>query len=368
MGGTDKKRILFAGGGTAGHLMPAINIAREMKKIDQKAVFLFLGKRGGIERNIVSKFGFETEEIDVIAMKRSPMGIIRFLLNWSKSYKQALGVIDRFNPVAVVGTGGYVSAPAIRAAHKSGKLIFLQEQNSLPGLAARSVAKLADTIFIAYDSAAEYLGKSKCRTVGNPIRGDIAGRDRNESIRKFGLNPARKTLLILGGSSGAKGINEIMADLILDEFLPGDWQVLWQTGGREYDKFRLGTAGNRFAGIMLPFIDDMPAAYASAELVLSRAGAMALSEIEAVGLPSVLVPYPHATGDHQTLNARILEKAGAAIVIKEENLRSSLKETLLKLFDDESARKKMSAAALRLAKPDAAREISKIILDRINEI
>jgi len=368
MGRSEIKRILFAGGGTAGHLMPAINIAREMKRIDKGVIPLFVGKRGGIERNIVARFGFDIEEIDVIGMKRSPMGIIRFLLNWNRSVKQALEVIERFDPVAVVGAGGYVSAPAIRAAHKMGKLIFLQEQNSLPGLAARSVAKFADTIFTAYESAGLYLGKSRCRVMGNPIRGDIAGSDRNESIRKFGLNPGKKTLLVLGGSSGAAGINETIAELILSDFLPGDWQILWQTGERDYDKSRLRIAGDKLKGAMLPFIDDMPAAYASADLVLSRAGAMALSEIEAARLASVLIPYPHATGDHQTLNAKILEKAGAAIVINEGKLSGTLKQILTSLFIDEKARNRMSAAAASLGKPNAAREISQIILDRINEV
>jgi len=366
--GPDAIRILFAGGGTAGHLMPALNIAGEMIGIDKRVKPLFVGKRGGIEREIVARFGYEIEEIEVIGMRRTPMGMVRFLLNWRKSLDQAMEIVKRFQPGAIVGTGGYVSAPVIRAGHKAGKIVFLQEQNSLPGLAARSMAKYADTIFIAYDSARKYLKASRCKLTGNPIRSDIAGREKDSSIKKFGLDPARKTLLVLGGSSGAAGINQKVAELVRGGFFPGNWQLLWQTGKRDYESLRRHTMSEKRMGILLPFIDDMPAAYASADLVLSRAGAMALSEIAAAGLPSLLVPFPHATGDHQRQNAASLEKMGGAVVVDESEINIKLESVLNDLFNDESRRNKMSVAAFESGKPDAARVIAQDILDRINEI
>lgn len=356
-------RILFAGGGTAGHLMPAINIASEMIKANENVKPLFVGKRGGMERDIVGRYGYEIEEIDVIGMRRTFPGVIKFVMNWNKGNKQALRIIHRFDPAAVVGTGGYVSAPVIRAAHKMNRKIFLQEQNSLPGLAVRSVARYADVIFIAYDSAESYFDESKCSLTGNPIRVDIGDRDMETSKREFGLNADKKTLLVLGGSSGASSINETIPEFVID-IMPEDWQILWQTGSRDYKRYYENTT-ERIKGAMIPFIDDMPSAYAAADLVLSRAGAMALSEITAAGLPSVLIPYPHATGDHQTLNARVLEEAGAAVIVTETEINSGLISVLEKMMTDDSERDRMGKAAKAMGKPGAAREIARTILERI---
>jgi UDP-N-acetylglucosamine--N-acetylmuramyl-(pentapeptide) pyrophosphoryl-undecaprenol N-acetylglucosamine transferase len=361
-------RILFAGGGTAGHLFPAINIAMEMKRMKGRVKPLFLGKKGGMEREIVERFGFEIREIEAIGMKRTVTGLLKFMLNWNKGYRQSLAVVREFDPVAVVGTGGYISAPAVRAGHRMNRWIFIQEQNSLPGLASRSVARYADMIFVAYESASRYLGKEKCLLTGNPIAPGMVGRDREESLREFDLDMDKKTLLIMGGSGGATGINKTASNLIAQNNIPSDWQVLWQTGKRDYDEYREKATRMRINGILMPFIEDMPAAYASADLVLSRAGAMALSEVTAVGLPSVLIPYPHATGDHQRLNAAFLGDAGAAIVISETEAEEKLPGVLAELFANETRRKEMSESALKSAKPNAASEISRTILDRINEV
>ncbi|MEE9554651.1 MAG: undecaprenyldiphospho-muramoylpentapeptide beta-N-acetylglucosaminyltransferase [candidate division Zixibacteria bacterium] len=363
MSGSESERILFAGGGTAGHLMPAINIATEMTKMNRKIKPLFVGKKGGMEQDIVGRYGYEIEEIDVIGMKRTPRGVIRFIMNWNTGNKQAMKIIREYDPAIVIGTGGYVSAPIIRAAHKMKKRIFLQEQNSLPGLALRSVARYADIIFIAYDSARSYFDESKCCLTGNPIRTDIGNRDPVKSKGKFGLDVKKKTLLVLGGSSGASSINETVSKLVSD-FTHDDWQLLWQTGNRDYNRYYEKTTG-KVRGALFPFIDDMPSAYAAADLVLSRAGAMALSEITAAGLPSVLIPYPHATGDHQTMNARVLEKAGAAVVVAESEINLKLKAALDKMMTNDIERSRIGKAAGAIGNPDAAREIAKTILERI---
>lgn len=356
-------RILFAGGGTAGHLMPAINIASEMIKANENVKPLFVGKRGGMERDIVSRFGYDIEEINVIGMKRTIFGVAKFIMNWNTGNIQASKILRRFDPAAVVGTGGYVSAPVIRAARRMNKPIFLQEQNSLPGLALRSVAPHANTIFIAYESAKSFFRKSKCELTGNPIRTDIIDREKESSIRKFGLDLDQKTLLVLGGSSGATSINEMVSKILIDS-LPEDWQLLWQTGGRDYNRF-YEKCSDKLRGGIFSFIDDIPSAYAAADLVLSRAGAMALSEITVAGLPSVLIPYPHATGDHQTLNARVLEEAGAAVIVTETEINSRLISVLERMMTNDSERDGMGKAAKAMGKPCAAREIARTILERI---
>lgn len=365
MGAVGRKKILFAGGGTAGHLVPAVNIALAMRGIDDTTTPLFIGKRSGIEREMVEKLGFDIKEIDAVGMRRTPAGFLKFLLNWRRSYRQTVAIMKEFGPAAVVGTGGYVSAPAVRAAHKLSIPIYIQEQNSLPGLTTRIGNRYADIVFTAYESAAKYLDADKCRLVGNPIRQDIIGEKRESAYLQFDLDPQKDTLLILGGSSGAESINAVVAAMVSERFFPENWQILWQTGHRNYSDISRSIPSDSLNGTIVPFIDDMPAAYSIADLVLSRAGAMALSEISAVGLPAILMPYPHATGDHQTLNAKRLEDAGAAIIVPEKEMGKRLRNTLNYLFADDGLREKMSAAARKMGRPDAAKVIARTILDRI---
>ncbi len=364
-GRTRSKKILFAGGGTAGHLLPAINIALAMRGIDDTTTPLFIGKRNGIEREIVEKLGFDIREIDAVGMRRTPAGFLKFLLNWRKGYRQTVEIMKEFEPVAVVGTGGYVSAPAVRAAHKLNIPIYIQEQNSLPGLTTRIGNRYADIVFTAYESAAKYLDADKCQMVGNPIRQDLFGGNRESAYLQFDLDPQKNTLLVLGGSSGAESINAIVAAMVSDRFFPENWQMLWQTGHRNYSDISRFIPADSLNGAIVPFIDDMPAAYAITDLALSRAGAMALSEISAIGLPAILIPYPYATGDHQTLNAKRLEDAGAAVIVPEKEMGKRLRNTLNYLFTDDGLRMKMSAAARKKGRPDAARVIARTILDRI---
>ncbi len=346
-------------------MMPAINIALAVKRIDDVCELLFIGKRDGIERGIVSGYGFAIEEIDVVPMRRTLSGIVRFLISWRRACRQTSGILKAFHPDAVIGTGGYVSAPAMRMAGRRGIPLFIQEQNSLPGLAARFGAKYAEIVFTAYDKASEYLDSQKCCNVGNPIREDICDGVRETAYGKFGLDPGKNTLLVLGGSSGARNINESMLRLLSEGFLPEGWQLLWQTGKADYARIDDSLKSSKDVNVVIePFIDDMPSAYALADLVVSRAGAMALAEIAAVGLPSVLIPYPHAAGDHQMLNARVLQDKGAAIVISEKEMDTRIEDVLSRLFQDTESRKKMASAARAMARPDAARNIAAIILER----
>ena len=363
-----RHRVLLAGGGTAGHLMPAINIALQMTKIDETVEPLFIGKKDGMEAAIVTKFGFAIREIDVVGLKRNPAGLVRFLLNWRKGSNQAMKIIKEFDPAVLVGTGGYVSAPVVRAANKRNIPIFLQEQNSLPGLATRSLGNKATAIFTAYESAANYLPHEKCRLVGNPLRPDILDADRQTAVREFGIKPSRKTLLILGGSSGAQAINRAVLKLVTTDCIPPNWQILWQTGAKDFEKIKSLVTREKFNGQMQPFIFNMPGAYAVADLLISRAGAMALAEIAVWGLPSILIPFPFATGDHQTLNARQFEKAGAAIVVPESEIETRLSLSMDGLLNNDGKRSNMAREARKLAKPDASKIIAETILGKINEV
>ncbi|UCC80339.1 MAG: undecaprenyldiphospho-muramoylpentapeptide beta-N-acetylglucosaminyltransferase [Candidatus Zixiibacteriota bacterium] len=364
----NRKRVLFAGGGTAGHLMPAINIAREMVILNNEIVPHFVGKKNGMESRIVKNNGFEIDEIDVIGMRRTISGIIKFAVKWFSGYRQAKNIINDTSPVAVVGTGGYISAPVVKAAYRKGIPIFLQEQNSLPGLASRTLSRYALVIFTAYESAAKYLNRAKCVMIGNPVRTDITSGDRIRSLQIFDLDSQMNTLLVLGGSSGARAINLAVLNFIKGDRLPDDWQILWQTGENDYQFIRSSVSPDENRIKILAFIDDMPAAYSASDLVISRAGAMALSEITAVGLPSVLIPFPYATGDHQTLNAKALEESGAAVIIPEKEMNKKLEDIVRDLFNNASKRRSMSENARHLGKPGAAKAIAKTILEKIDEI
>jgi len=364
----NQKRMLFAGGGTAGHLMPAINIALEIVKLNKAIKPRFVGKKDGMENGIVKSYGFEIDEIDAIGMRRTIAGILKFAVKWFSGYSQAKNIINNISPVAVVGTGGYISAPVVKAAYRKRIPIFLQEQNSLPGLASRTLSKYALIIFTAYESAGRYLDRVKCVLIGNPVRSDIASAKRADSFKQFDIDPQKNTLLVLGGSSGARGINSAILNLVKENRIPDDWQIIWQTGKNDYEYMKSSISPDDHRLRIVEFVDDMPAAYAASDLVVSRAGAMALSEITAVGLPSILIPYPYATGDHQTLNAKALEDPGAAIIIQEKEISDRLEDVFNDLFGNAEKRKSMSENARRLGKPEAAKIIAKTILEKIDEI
>jgi UDP-N-acetylglucosamine--N-acetylmuramyl-(pentapeptide) pyrophosphoryl-undecaprenol N-acetylglucosamine transferase len=365
---TGRHKVLFAGGGTGGHLMPAINIALALKRKDEELQALFVGKRGGMEAAIVERFSFKISEIEVVALKRNLGGAVKFILNWNKGLKQALNIIDDFHPQVMVGTGGYVSAPVVRAAHKRGISIFMQEQNSFPGLATRTLSKMAESVFIAYEGAAHFLPKEKCRLIGNPIRPDLLNADKEAAFAEFRLDRSKKTLLVVGGSSGARGINSAVVDIVNGGSIPSDWQLLWQIGQKEFEKMTGIIDKEKFCGRTLPFIDNMPGAYAVADLIVSRSGAMALAEIAACALPSILIPYPSAAGDHQSLNAGEFSRTGAAMVIPESEVGKRFAIELEGLFLNEEKRGSMARAAGKLARPGAADIIADTILEKINEV
>jgi UDP-N-acetylglucosamine--N-acetylmuramyl-(pentapeptide) pyrophosphoryl-undecaprenol N-acetylglucosamine transferase len=361
-------KVLFAGGGTAGHLMPAINIALELKRLDNRLRALFVGRVNGMESAIVKKFGFEIREIEVTGFKRNPLGLLRFILKWRKGLRQAKEILKDFDPAVVIGTGGYVSAPVVRAAYRAGKPVFLQEQNSLPGLATRTLSQMAERIFISYESAAKYIDKGRCILAGNPLRPDLLEAERESSYKEFGLDPEKKTLLVIGGSSGARNINFSILDIIRLEKMPSDWQLLWQTGQKDFVEISQGVTPDNIRGKIMPFIFSMPEAYAVADLIICRAGAMTLSEIAAWGLPSILIPYPYATGDHQTTNALQFKRAGAAELIPESEIGVRLESSMLDLMAKAEKRQAMATAARKLARLDAASIIANSVLEKVNAL
>ena len=356
-------RVLLAGGGTGGHLFPAIAIARELSRLDPSGQIEFVGTRYGIEYGMKDQIGYP---LALIAMRglarRLSLTLFAFPFRFVVSIMQALRICSRFRPDVVVGTGGYVSGPVIIAASIKGIPRAMQEQNSYPGLVTRKLAARADVVFIAYKKAQEYLpAGTRCEFYGNPVRSDIASGTRAEALKKFNLRDDRKTILILGGSQGARRINQAVLDSLdcLDENI----QLLWQSGKRDYTEVASRLDKKDFAVALFPFCNEMELVYAAADLAVARAGALTLAELTACGVPSLLIPFPQAAADHQTHNAAEVVAAGAAEMIPDtelDNIKLLQKSVEIVRSDRLSH---MANAARKLGRPHAAAEIAQEILN-----
>ena len=355
-------RALFAGGGTGGHLFPAIAIAQEMTAIDHNCRIEFVGTRYGIEYRMKDDLGYPLRTIAIRGLARKlSFSLVMFPLRLLVAVVQSLRICSRFKPDIVVGTGGYVAGPVIIAAALKGIPRVLQEQNSYPGLVTRKLATKTNVIFTAYKKAEDYLPAGvKFKRLGNPIRRTLTRGNRDEAIKKFGLRPDRKTILILGGSQGAHRINEAVLQSLdrLDDKL----QLLWQCGKRDYKEVAARLNKKDFVISLFPFSNDMDAVYAAADLAVARGGALTIAELTACGIPSILIPYPYATADHQTHNAAEVAAAGAAEIIRDAELD---KLELLKMAVDIAHSDRldiMREKAAALGKPEAALEIAREIL------
>ncbi|MBO8126016.1 MAG: undecaprenyldiphospho-muramoylpentapeptide beta-N-acetylglucosaminyltransferase [Firmicutes bacterium] len=372
-------RYLFAGGGTGGHIYPALSLAEALSKIDEKAEFVFIGSRRGLEQKIIPRAGYPLETVDIQAFQRKlSFDTLVTVAKAAYSLPKSLAIIRRFRPDVVIGTGGYVSGPPVLAAHWLRVPIVLQEQNALPGVTTRLLLNKASAVLVGYAAAKErLLPKLKgdpniIKYTGNPIRADITKVSRAEGCARLGLDPAKKTLLVFGASQGSKAINTAFSSAWQQLAKDRSLQVIWQTGEGQYQAIvdKLGLGGfEREPGFvstgnlqLRAYIHQMPEALAAADLVVARAGAISLAEITVKGLPSILIPLPTAAENHQEYNARALEAEGAAQVILEADLSG---ETLLNavqdLLENDTKREKMAAASRKLARPRAAEEGAAII-------
>ncbi|MEW6412544.1 MAG: undecaprenyldiphospho-muramoylpentapeptide beta-N-acetylglucosaminyltransferase [Candidatus Zixiibacteriota bacterium] len=318
-------RIILAGGGTGGHLFPAIAIAdrvTEMLKDRMPVEILFVGTKRGLEFRMRDSLGYPLHLINMRGIVRGftlvnllvPFIVIAALVKSSR-------LISRFRPDLVIGTGGYVCWPVLKMAAFKGITTLLQEQNSLPGVATRQLAGKAKKIYLGFERAKEYLKTdAKMIVTGNPVRSSISKGDRSAAIKRFGLQPDRKTILVLGGSQGARAINNAVLDSLDKLETNQGVQILWQTGKRDYKEVEVKAAQKASNCALFPFAQEMDLVYAAADIVIARAGALTLAEITACGLPAILVPYPYAAGDHQKKNAQDYVERGMAMMIDEKDL------------------------------------------------
>ena len=370
-------RFVIAGGGTGGHIYPALAIARALERQDATATILFVGTGHGLESELVPHAGYPLQTIHLYGFQRRISW--RNLQNvfWTvRSLWEVRKILREFRPDAVIGTGGYVCGPVVWSAASAGIPTLIQEQNAFPGVTNRILSRVVDVAAVGYPEAAPKFAGHKARVVvtGNPVREDLLQETREESCRHFGLRPELPVLLITGGSQGARSINQ--AALAVHRRWAGkkEVQILHITGQTGYNNIihtlqaeglpiHDGEAGR----IVVPYLHEMPKALAAARLVVSRAGAIGLAELTLRGIPAILIPYPFASENHQEINARALEKNGAAVVIRDSELTGELlTATVEKLIADSEKLRSMAAAAAAMGTPRAADEIAALVFDLLN--
>ena len=354
-------KFIISGGGTGGHIFPAISIANALKKQLPDAEILFVGALGRMEMERVPAAGYPIEGLPISGFNRKNMlRNISVVFNLLRSLLLARQIISRFKPNVVIGVGGYASAPTLRAASALGVPTVIQEQNSYAGVTNKLLAKKAKRICVAYEGMERFFPKEKLVITGNPVRQDLFSITPGtiQAYEFFGLDPNKKTLLVVGGSLGARTINQsVVAGL--EKFLEANVQVIWQTGKFYIDKAREAAAPYASANLLVTdFIARMDLAYSIADLVVSRAGASSISELCLLAKPAILIPSPNVAEDHQTQNALALVRKDAAVMIKDAVAIEELASKAIYLINDEKELNKLSANILKLAEKDSADRIA----------
>ena len=364
-----KHKFLISGGGTGGHIFPAISIANALKKQVPDAEILFVGALGRMEMERVPAAGYPIEGLPVSGFDRKNMlRNIRVLWNLGRSLLLARKIIKRFKPDVAIGVGGYASAPTLRAASAFGVPTVLQEQNSYAGVTNKLLAKKAKRICVAYEGMEKFFPKDKIVLTGNPVRQDLfsIAPKTNEAYNFFNLDPKKKTILVVGGSLGARTINQSIIAGLNKLAKSEDIQVIWQTGKFYIKEARKATECHTTTGLLVTdFVSRMDLAYSIADLVVSRAGASSISELCLLAKPVILVPSPNVAEDHQTQNALALVRKDAAVMIKDVDAKEQLVDRALELINNEAELKKLSDNILKLAEKDSADRIANEILKLI---
>lgn len=361
------KRIIIAGGGTGGHIFPAIAIANALKKQESQTEILFVGAKGKMEMEKVPQAGYQIEGLDIAGFNRSSLikniGLPMKLL---KSFLQVKKIFKSFQPDAVIGVGGYSSFPVLRFAQAKGIPSFIHESNSFAGKSNILLGKKATKVFVASDGMEKFFPANKIVISGNPIRpsiANVASIAKEEAVKFFGLQPGKKTLLVVGGSLGARSINEAV-ERGLNDLIGIGLQIIWQTGKTDANKWK-EAANNQPSVWVNEFITEMEKGYAAADIVISRAGAMAKAELCAVKKPVLFVPFPFAAEDHQTVNAMNLVEKQAALMVKDSEAFDRLVPTIIELAKNEKEQNELKENIAKYAVVNADEHIAKEIMKSI---
>lgn len=351
-------KLIISGGGTGGHIFPAVAIANEVRRRHPNADILFVGANGRMEMTRVPEAGYPIVGLDIAGLQRNltPKNLL-FPIKVMRAVRKAGKLIDKFKPDAVVGVGGYASAPVLLAATSRGIPALIQEQNSYAGLVNKLLARRVQRICVAYEGMEKFFPADRLVLTGNPVRTEIADGQRAEALAFFGLDAARPVLLVIGGSLGARTLNQATA-AALPSLREAGVQLLWQTGKTYFPEAEKQAAPYAFHNLKaLEFVRRMDLAYAAADVVISRAGALSVSELCLTGKPSILVPSPNVAEDHQTKNALALTSQQAALLVRDMEAASALYPAALALLQDPTQQQQLAANIRRLAHPQATATI-----------
>ncbi|MBP3655055.1 MAG: undecaprenyldiphospho-muramoylpentapeptide beta-N-acetylglucosaminyltransferase [Oscillospiraceae bacterium] len=371
-------KFLFACGGTAGHINPAIAVAGRLKELLPDSQFLFVGAKGKMEEDLVPRAGYEIKLIEITNIQRSLNleGIkhnLRTAVNVVKSLGESKRIIKEFQPDVVIGTGGYVCFPVLKAAQTMKIPTVLHESNAEPGLTTKMLSGSVDAMMVGFEeSVAAYKNQDIVTVTGTPVRGDFRTYSKETAKAELGIRQDEKLIVSVWGSLGATRMNEIMADFIADTYKDSDFDLIHAAGRERYDDMMeqlhslCPTGCSRQGYDVRPYIYDMSRVMAAADLVVCRAGASTLAELALMGKPCVLVPSPNVTNNHQEKNARVLENAGGAVVLVEAGLTSEqFKKTVLELIEDEKRLNTMAEAMKKAAPADATERITNVVLNLV---
>ena len=357
-------RFIISGGGTGGHISPAVAIANELKSRFPEAEFLFVGAKDKMEMQKVPHAGYAIKGLWISGIQRKiTFDNVMFPLKLASSMWNSFKIIKSFKPDVVIGTGGFASGAVLKAASMLNIPTVIQEQNSYPGITNKLLAKRANKICVAYENLERFFPKDKMILTGNPVRQDlIEAADKSEAIAYFNLDANKKTLLVLGGSLGARRINQLI-EKELDFLLSQNIQIIWQCGKlylNDYSKY------NEKDNVqVVAFIDRMDLVYAAADVVISRSGASSVSELCIVGKPTIFIPSPNVAEDHQTKNAKAISDKNGAILIRESELEAQFETVFSDLISNESKQLELSQNIKKIAKPNATKDIVEEIIKLI---
>jgi len=354
--------IIFAGGGTGGHIFPAVAVANHIKAVRPDVTVSFVGANGGMEMEKVPQSGYTIDGISIAGIQRKkwwknfilPFKILRSLIQSNK-------IIKKYKPAVVVGTGGYAAGPVLYMASRKGIPIVLMEANALPGLTNKWLKNRASLICVGSKAAMEYFPKEKCVYTGNPVRKDISGQKKEEGLAYFKFAQDKKTILVIGGSLGAGSINKAIANN-LDKLMAQNIQLIWQTGKVHYANYQQYEKKYPEKLRVLPFIQDMNLAYSAADIIISRAGAISLAELAIVQKAVILVPSPNVAENHQYKNAKELADENAAVLIPDAQVHEDLVNEILNLISHEVLIETLSNNIIKFARPNATDQIASKIL------
>ena len=362
-------RLIFSGGGTGGHIFPAMAVADAFKEKYPEANILFVGAQGKMEMSRVPKAGYEIIGLWISGLQRKiSLQNALFPLKLIISYFSARKIIKRFKPDVVIGTGGYASGPIVMAATHSGVPTIIQEQNSYAGLANKNVAQKASKICVAHENMDRYFPDEKIVMTGNPVRKDLLNGlpDKQKALAHWDLQDKKPTVLIIGGSLGARTINDSVLKS-LEHWKDEDIQVIWQTGRFYFEEVKRKSQPLQYKGLVITeFIDDMNMAYAAADIIVSRAGALSISEHCLVKKPVIYIPSPNVAEDHQRKNAMALVEKSAAVMVKDIDARNKLSQEVVGLLKDNDKQSQLSSNIAKLGKPDATKQIVEEIEKLLN--